>query len=430
MTPMRTAAGVVGMLLGGFGSSGWAEPTTQTSTRAWGAEAEAPADEPSGPSVGATPATGQQKRDPRRPRVPGQPAPDVPLQPVPKPQGDLLSDFEVLGLPFDFSGFFWVDTGYLDRDNEQDKDPNQNVHYMQGRYVLSATYGGEYGDWFAMARVQLMGLVNEFAKSQYEAHALDVFVQLGHKRWGDVQIGRFLGWQVYYRGQGIELFTAEEAGALDGPRLYLLDNTRGYRDEAGQAAIHLYPFEFLAIEVAAVYGQENQQNNIGVRPVVVANYAGAVLVLGYEFQDQFKLKENDRIEVKQHGFAAQLRYTLGPVTFGGNLSRLRQDRVDIRGEEDTELSFDRTSYGGFVDVDFWRNVVGLGYHRTFDENEQGEVPTHDQLFVSYLFRLPFDGVSLKAVYGYARAHLEDVDNAAEWENEQHSFRLRVAYVFD
>lgn len=364
------------------------------------------------------------------PRVAGLPAPDLPLQPVPEPQGELGGDFELLGQPFDFGGFFWVDTGVLDRANGQEGDPEQQTLYMNGRYVLSASYGASKGNWFALSRVQLMGLVNEFAKSAYEPHTLDAFVRIGHKRWGDITIGRMLGWQVYYRGQGIELFTAEEAGALDAPALYLLDRTRGYRNEAGQAALHLYPTKFLALEIAGVYGQENNQNNVGVRPVVVFDVGGLVAVAGMEYQHQYKINDNDRVDVEQLGFAGQLRYSAGPLTFGGNVSRLNQGRITIEGERDTSQSFVRTSMGGFVDVDFWKNALGVSYHRTIQENERTESLSHDQLTASYLLRLPFEGMSLKAVYGYALANIENVDSEEEWQNNLHSVRVRVSYVFD
>ena len=364
------------------------------------------------------------------PYVPGQPAPDIPREPVPEAQGKLSEDFDILGGSFDIGGYFWVDTGYLNRTNERDADPDQETHYMNGRYVLSATYGGEVDEWFAMARVQLMGLVNEFARSQYEPHALDAFVRIGHEDWGDITVGRFLGWQAYYRGQGIELFTAEEAGALNGQGIYLLDRTRGYRNEAGQAALHFYPFDFLSFEIAGVYGQENSQNQLGIRPVVVFDLAGLVAIAGMEYQHQFNILENDRTDTEQLGFSGQLRYSIGPITAGGNVSTLRQDVINIREQADTAESFDVYSFGGFVDADFSKVSMGIGYHITYQDNDLGELNEHNQMFASFLYRLPFEGVSLKLVYGYAWAYIEDIVNQSEAKNDLHSARLRISYVFN
>jgi hypothetical protein len=361
--------------------------------------------------------------------APRAPSPDIPMQPPPEPEGELEGEFQILGHPFDLGGYFWVDTGVLDRTNGQEGDPNQLTYYMNGRFVLSAQYSLSLRDWFASSRLEIMGLVNEFAKSAYEPHALDAYLRIGHKRWGDFTIGRFLGWQVYYRGQGIELFTAEEAGALDSPSIYLLDLTRGYRNEAGQAAFHLYPAEWLALEVAGVYGQENNQNNLGVRPVVVFDVAGLVLVAGMEYLHQFAINENDRVDVEYLGYGGQLRYTFGPFTLGGNGSRLEVDRIDIQGERDTSQSGTRTSFGGFLDFDQGDHSIGLAYHHTVQENERDETNAQDQLTASYLYRLPFDGLSVKAVYGYALGSLENIDANQEWENNLHSFRIRFMYLF-
>jgi hypothetical protein len=330
-------------------------------------------------------------------------------------------------LPIDLDAYFWVDSGYLNRTNAQAGQYDQIANYMQGRLVLGASYTGRIDDWYATAKLELMGLVNELAKFQYEPHTLDAYLRAGHRRW-DVTVGRFLAWEVYYRGQGIELYTAEEAGALGAPPLYLLDFARGHKNEAGQAALHVHPFDWLGIEVAGVYGQEANQNCVGVRPVLDLRFAGAQLVGGYELFKQIPQTVADKVEVTSQGLAARLQYTLAFATFGVDASRATIDAVDIQGLEDTEKTLTRTSLGGFVDLDFWRNSIGLGYHHTRQENQQMEESTHDQTFVSYLFRLPIKGLAVKAVYGFARGHIEDIDTQSEWQNDMHSFRVRA--IFD
>lgn len=334
-----------------------------------------------------------------------------------------------LSLPIELGGYFWVDTGYMVRDNAQAGQYDQDANYMQGRFVLSAEYYKELGGLFATAKTELIGFVNEFTKSQFEAHVLDAYVQIGQCMW-DIQVGRFLAWEVYHRGQGIELFTAEETGALGGPALYWLQTTRGHKNEAGQAAFHLYPTEYLGFEVAGVYGQEQNQNNLGVRPSVDFNYEGFRLMAGFEYLDQSPQTTADKAELSQTGWAARLEYTV-PETLrvGANIAMSTIEATRIDGLEDAEKSADTMSVGGYVDVDFWRSSLGLGYHYTTHENKQGEANAHHQAFVSYLVRLPIDGLALKAVYGYALAEIEDIDIGSSWENTMHSFRLRIAYDF-
>jgi hypothetical protein len=136
------------------------------------------------------------------------------------------------------------------------------------------------------------------------------------------------------------------------------------------------------------------------------------------------------VEVTSQGYAARLQSTLAGTTFGVDASHASVDYIDIQGLVDSDKTLDKTSVGGFVDIDVWKNVIGLGYHHTRQENVQGEANRQDQLFLSYLFRLPIEGVAVKAVYGYARAHIEDIDTGSEWENSLHSVRLRVSYEFE
>jgi len=331
------------------------------------------------------------------------------------------------GIPLWFDGYFWADTGYMSRANNQPGQYDQSAAYLQGRFALGANYLGSHGDWFGLARVQLLGLVNEYAKSQYEPHTLDAYVELGHKRWANLRVGRFLAWEVYHRGQGIELWTAEEAGALQGPSLYWLDQTRGYMNEAGQAAVHFFPLEALAFEVAGVYGQDSGQNVYGVRPVADFKLKGFELIAGYEYLKRAPQTEADKVQVTTHGAAARAEYRFPYVRVGGEYAWTQVERIDIQGLVDSDLSLTKMTFGGFADVDFWRNSIGLGFHHTQQLNRQGERNTHEQAFVSYLFRLPLDGLSAKVVYGFAFAHVEDFDSEAAFNNVMHSVRLRLAY---
>lgn len=336
---------------------------------------------------------------------------------------------EPLRFPIGFAGYFWVDTGYMQRTNAREGQYDQDASYMQGRFVLAAQYYQEFGDLFGTAKAELIGFVNEYTKSQFEPHVLDAYVMIGGD-WWDVQVGRFLAWEVYHRGQGIELYTAEEAGALDGPALYWLETARGHLNEAGQAAVHFYVGDTLGIEIAGVYGQETNQNRYGVRPVVDLRLWGLQLIAGYEFLTQLPQTDADKVELTSHGYALRLAYTFPHVTLGADFAQRFVEYIDIQGLVDGERTFDTLSAGGYADIDFWISSIGLGYHYTLQETEAGESDVHHQTFFSYLVRLPIEGLSLKAVYGFAWAHIQDVDVMDEWDNYMHSVRLRIAYDFD
>jgi hypothetical protein len=360
-----------------------------------------------------------------------------------------------LKTPIALLGYFWADTGYLYRTNAQPGEYNRAVNYMQGRFDLAGVYRKELGSFYALARLELVALVDEYSNSRYLPHVLDSYLKVGQKEW-DVQLGRFLAWEVYYRGQGIELYTAEEAGAFNGPQLYWLDLTRGHMNGAGQAAIHWFPLQALGIELAGVYGQDSEQNYGGIRPVVDLSVGGLKAIAGYEYLKQAPQTEADKVEITSQGYAARVQYSLAPagswwlrapahitfseevgkgwitpvITVGVNFAHLSVDAIRIDGLEDAEKTLDKTSYGAFADIDFWKNSIGLGYNHTVSKNAQGEENTHDQAFVSYLFRLPIRGLSLKAVYGMAEAHIEDVDTGSAFTNKLQSVRVRARYDFE
>jgi hypothetical protein len=336
---------------------------------------------------------------------------------------------DALGVgPLRLDGYFWTDTGQMKRTNAREGQFDQTSYYMQGRFVLSAEYREQLGSVTARARSELIGFVNEFTKSQFEAHVLDAYAQVG-QAWWDVQVGRFLAWEVYHRGAGIELFTAEEAGALGGPPLYWLQLTRGYQNEAGQLAVHLYPWEWLGLEVAGVYGQEQSQNTLGIRPVVDFHRWGLQAIAGYEFSQQAGQTEADKVKSRSSGFAGKLQYTLSVVTAGASVGKRRVRYTNVLGDRDGERTLqNHWSAGGFLNVNVWHGQLGLGYHHTTQKNLQGEEIAHDQGFASLLFWLPIDGLGVKAVYGFATAHVEDIDVGSEWDNDMRSARVRL--VFD
>jgi len=352
----------------------------------------------------------------------------VPLPGAPYTIPEVTTDL-VGGLPLRFHGEFWVDTGYLNRENTQPGLPNQQNEYMTGRFVLGTTYARKVGDLTAAARVELLGLVNEFADGKYgEPHLQDAYLQLGNSLW-DLQVGRLLAEEVYYRGQGIELYTAEEAGASGGPALYLVDFNRGQKNGPGQAAFHLRPADWLSFELAGTYGFETEQNNLGIRPVVDFHTGGFQVVAGWEYLSQTPVKTGDRVETKSQGYGGRVQYQLPFMLVGVDFAQARSDSIGIDGLEDAAKTYDKTSFGGWLDLNYRKHALGFGYHLTTQKNAKDEENKHHQAFVSYLYQLPITGLTVKAVYGYALAHLQDAAASSEYENALNSVRVRLAYAF-
>jgi hypothetical protein len=330
-------------------------------------------------------------------------------------------------------GYFWLDSGFMQKENTQPSFPNRDQAYQQGRFGLLAAYEKSFDDVEVKAEVEFLGLENEFGGARYEAHVLSTYLQLGTKTW-DVQIGRFLNPEVFYRGQGIELYTPDEFGADGGPQIYHLNEIRGFQDQPGQVAVHYRPHKNVGIELGGVYGFADTQNVYGVRPMVDVGVAGLRLFAGYELlrkpsnSDQFK-----EVHFDMNGYAARLQYSLPYVTVGVNYGRRTIEDFDNNGELKTTGSGDTISYGAFADVYLGsQTVLGGGYYETSFENriQVRETSTQKQGFVSAMYRLPWEGLSVKGVVGYARAEVKDPANAGEYQNDLTSFRVRVAYDFN
>jgi len=330
--------------------------------------------------------------------------------------------------PLRLSGYTWYDVGYLSRKNTQSGTYDQSANYAQGRLVLGVQYRRDFGALFAEARAQFVAMENEYTKSQYEPHTQDAFLRVGTRTW-DLQVGRFLGWEPYYRGIGFDRYSAEEAGALGGPAMHRLEVAAGYSDEPGQVAAHWYPTDWAAFELAGVYGQQAEQNKRGVRPVLALRRYGFLLMGGYERFTETPQQDNNKAEQTTQGFMGRLQYTWNGLTVGANAAQVAIDSTQIDGEVDANKTLDGKTFGGFLEANVWNTVLGAGYHFTQDDLKKGDHDKHHQAFVAAQYNLPIQGLSVKGVLGFSRAQLEDADANLAYENDLTSFRVRLRYDF-
>ncbi|MFT3917087.1 MAG: hypothetical protein QM704_24265 [Anaeromyxobacteraceae bacterium] len=330
--------------------------------------------------------------------------------------------------PLRLSGYTWYDVGYLSRNNTQSGAYDQGANYGQGRLVLGVQYRRELGALFAEARAQFVAMDNEFTKSQYEPHTQDAFLRIGQRTW-DVQVGRFLGWEPYYRGMGFDRYAAEEAGALGGPPMHRLESALGYMDEPSQLAAHWYPAEWAALELGGVYGQQSEQNKLGIRPVLALRGYGFTFVGGYEYFKESPQADNNKVEQTTKGFSGRLQYRIANVTVGANATLMSVDATQIDGLVDANKTLDGKTFGGFAEGWIGDLLLGGGYHFTQDDLKKGDHDKHHQAFVAAQYKLPIEGLSVKAVVGFSRAQLQDVDANTAWENDLTSFRVRLRYDF-
>lgn len=332
-----------------------------------------------------------------------------------------------LQLPIDLSGYFWVDTGYMQQKNGEAGQLNKDAPYMQGRFVLAAEHQRNFGDAFGLARVELVGMVNEFSNGSYEPHNVDAYLQVGKKSW-DVMVGRFVGWEVFHRGLGVDLNTAEESGALHAPAHYQLNFARGTTDGAGQAAVHLFPADFLRLELGGVYGQDSQQNWYGARPVANLRFGMLELVGGAEILRQEGQRSDDKVVQTSKGVGGRVQLNAGRITAGVNYAHAKVEKTDTNGETDAGTQHDRDTAGVFADLKLGSSVVGGGFLYT-KEDKVVSSKKYYQAFLAWQYATPIEGLSVKAVVNFSRTHNEDFDAHTEFENDLRSVRVRCAYAF-
>ena len=144
----------------------------------------------------------------------------------------------------------------------------------------------------------------------------------------DVQVGRYEAWEVYHFGMGLDLYTFERAGAVGGPyvpQIYGLTYAFYRPDSVGQAAVHLYPTDWLRFEIGSQYGPDSIQgggaglNTVAVRPVAVADFGWVKAKAGVEYRDLKGSQDGQKQEYVQRGVGGALQSIVDPVIeFGLN----------------------------------------------------------------------------------------------------------------
>jgi len=186
----------------------------------------------------------------------------------------------------------------------------------------------------------------------------------------------------------------------------------------------------LGVELATVFGAEGSQNQLGARPTVVYSFGPVDLVAGGEVLRQQPQYANDKVEVTSYGGGGRAQLRIPHLTCALEAARMHADSKDINGDTDSAKTFDKVSYGAFANLDFGPHTLGVGGFFTEQKNKVGERPTHTQAFLAYQLQTPVTGLSVKAVAGYANAHVENSTARATATNDMMSFRVRLDYVFN
>jgi hypothetical protein len=396
----------------------------------------------------------------------------------------LLAQEQEITNPFIFSGYFWVDQGYMQASSRSGSPavPDREQTYQAGRFVLAADYIREFGNFYAKARGQFAISSNyTMATTNPDRMGLiplDSYIELGFKdnnlgnkdgNFFNVRVGRFEGLELYHTGLGLDQYSDERRGGsvLDPriPGIYELSDVRGYfRSNEGQAAVQFYFQDIVNFELACLFGMNHSQiNRFGIRPIIeistrsifdlvpfklvagLERHTSTHSVEGVPHNDPVDFGYGGRIQLDEMPLQSLPFFNSRPffqflnciITLGVNYTtknyETKHTSVGLRGQIDRGNSGDITSYGFFLNCGFLRNswspnmfMVGGGYNFTEEITYTNVKADHTQPFFAFQYFTPIEGLSVKAVLGIGTEgnfYEDDVDAGIT------SFRVRLEYRF-
>jgi hypothetical protein len=361
--------------------------------------------------------------------------------------GSLWATFHGLQWPYyrksgiGVSGYVWIDTGY---EQVEMGDPTvQDAKYVlqQGRVLLRVTPTYSSGQWFVQGQAELVVNKDQSSPQPLNADADDVWVRAGMWDGFDLQLGRFEAWEVYHFGMGLDLNTIEREGAsyrTDGiPDIYGVTYAFYRPQNVGQAALHIYPTNYLRFELGSHIGSEDGLNTVGGRPVGVLDLGWLKFKVGGEYKWGTSQDDGMKTSKTARGAGAAIQFVFDPwVEFGVNGAKGIVDRTSSDGTVDEKGSFDVYSFGGFANVHVVGDLLaGAGANLTKQEDIHydrtvGDVGhfDHFQTFVAlqYIF---IKHLYVKLVLAYAKGNVKPTFGEPIFGNEMLSARLRLMYLF-
>ncbi len=359
------------------------------------------------------------------------------------------------------SGWVWDDISYADftasETNTKKGQLDQKKAINQGRLVLRATPTWTSGDWFVQGQGEFVATTNQdINRGGYGgADTDDLWLRIGMWNLGDVQVGRFEGWEVFHLGMGLDINTYERQGANEGDSAvyYGLTDMQYRSSTAGNVAFHLYPLEYLRFELLGQAGNTGAQNSYGGRAVGIFDMGWVKVKAGAEYRKQKDMKVSSKGNGVSKGIAVSAQFVPHPwIECGVNYAEGYEDTWDGTGQHKFAASFDRRSYGAFLNGRLYIEdlILGLGAINSTKRDlysEAGNVDpksnheyAHLQSFVALQYAI-FKQFYIKVVGSYAKSDtsiprardttkpIEEQDKFNKFNYKELGVRVRFSYFF-
>jgi hypothetical protein len=398
---MRSLLALTGSLVMSAGVSTTPAFAEEEETASTPASGDAGADKAAAPPAAATPAKAEPVPEPPPAAAPVAPQADNPAitavgierlkpsafpnQPVRGINGGSLSlTFQGLQWPYmpapsggsrfvlGVSGWVWDDVSYskfvASESNSQKPQLDQTKSFNQGRFVLRATPTWTSGDWFVQGQAEFVATTNQqIGREQVGgADTDDLWLRVGLWNVGDIQVGRFEGWEVFHLGMGLDLNTYERNGARQNENIvafYGLTDMQYRADAAANFAVHMYPMDYLRFELLGQGGSSGTQNTFGGRAVGIFDLGWFKAKAGAEYQKATDMIKSSKASTVSKGIGFSTQFVFNPWLEGGlNFAQGYQDTWDSKGAHNREATYDRMSYGAFLNGRLYIEdlILGLG----------------------------------------------------------------------
>jgi hypothetical protein len=372
--------------------------------------------------------------------------------------GSLWSSFTDLQWPYypktgiGVSGSAWLDSGYEHIDRGNPSEQGTKYWLQQGRIVLRVTPTWSDGDHFIQAQAELVAAKDQSQAQPFTADADDVWIKAGQwKKW-DIQLGRYEGWEIYHFGMGLDLYTLERNGATDAsgfnvPAIYGVTYAFYRPAGVGQAALHLYPWDFFRFELGTQFGNELGSNTLAVRPVGVLDLGpkpeatGTTVRFrvkaGGEYKNLTDQTDNAKDFTNERGGGGSVQVIVDPyVEAGINGAYGLVDHTAQDGTVDEKGSYTTYSMGFFANAAIVGDLMGgVGFDFTHLDDIHSDPMLgrtenfeHTQTFVALQYIIAKQ-LYLKAVGAYAKGHFAPNFGNPIFDTEMLSARLRVQFLF-
>ncbi|HVJ18281.1 MAG TPA: hypothetical protein VM686_22835, partial [Polyangiaceae bacterium] len=359
-----------------------------------------------------------------------------------------------------WDGGLEMDIGYARYTSDNVNWVPETIYDFRGRFVLGPVLEHPFGDdYFFRATGQFVAWIREIGGSKYQINVDDVYGQVGQRNSWDLQVGRFQTFRVIHKGLGFDVYTLEDTGAKRegtkyddgqfGAPNYELDWVY-WRESWGKGAVHFYPTDFLGFEGAVAYGSNALDNSAGGRFAADVHFDFLTISAGAEHRywrrtaDQGAIVNNtfedcdDCYKRDATGYGGSAVFKLKPVEIGFNYFKTRYDAYTPEGAVDIAGSNDRTTFGGYFEVDpgwllFRRSLIlGVGAFRTEVLPDNNDFERHDKAAAYVAYPLGFNRAQVKLVFSTAELLTEQDTGGGSYisfTNKLASVRTRLEYYF-